>query len=438
MSLKAVPQTLDDWLAYQQTLHPRSIELGLDRVRVVAQRLRLGRVAQRVITVAGTNGKGSSVAILRSIYRAAGRRVGCFTSPHLRDYRERIELPEGLVEAAQLLAVFAQIEAARGDTSLSFFEYGTLAALLCFAQADLDVAILEVGLGGRLDAVNLVDADAVLITTIGLDHQEWLGPDRDAIGREKAGVLRAAQFAVYADQPAVDSVLAVAQAVGCVLQRPGLDYRYWREEDAWYLTHKGATQPLRVDWPAGLHAPVQIHNLAACAALVLAQEPDFDPAALRHGLRGVHVAGRLQPLCVEPEVWLDVAHNPQAALSLLQWLQQQPRRPTVVLLGMLADKDVATVVQVLQPLVGKWLLVGLDTLSPRGLSAVDLAARLPALNVEVCAGDVPSALAHALKQALTEQSRLLICGSFVLAEQALGWSGWPSPQARVSFADERQ
>lgn len=429
-------RTLDQWLVYQQSVHPRSVELGLQRVREVAQRLQIGRIAPRVVIVAGTNGKGSSVAILAAIQRAAGRRVGCYTSPHLLEYRERIQLPEGLVSEAALLEAFERIEAARQEISLSFFEYGTLAALLCMAQARLDVAILEVGLGGRLDAVNLVDADAALITTIGLDHQEWLGRDLDAIGAEKAGVLRQGQHAVYADQPPVRSVLVAAQRSGCALLRPGQGYRYWRSGPRWSFQDAG--QSLELPWPVALQAPVQIHNLAACVALTLAMEPAFPHAALQQGVAQARVAGRLQLLQADPPVWLDIGHNPQAAAALRDWLLTQPHQPTLAVFGALSDKDVGGVLEQLRAVIDHWWLVPLDALSPRGLSLHDLRERLPqALSCSGCA-DLDTALQGALAQASACAGRVLVLGSFVLAEQVLRWPGWPLSPASVSFTVERQ
>ena len=331
--------------------------------------------------------------------------MGCYTSPHLLEYRERIQLPDGLVSEVQLVDAFARIEAVRGLVSLSIFEYGTLAALLCFAESELDVAILEVGLGGRLDAVNIIDADAVLISTIGLDHQDWLGTDLQQIGREKAGVLRAGQVAVYADQPAVQSVIVSAAKLACQLRRPAQDYRYWRRTDHWYFHDH--IHALRLTWPAALQAPVQIHNLAACVALTLALEPAFDYQAIASGVADARIAGRLQQLSEVPEVWLDIAHNPQAAASLRDWLQSRPKRPTLALFGALLDKDVAGVVAALDGVIDQWLLVPLDQLSPRGLSVAELLQRLPTSIQCTTANAVHAGLETALSQA-SEQNFPLV------------------------------
>lgn len=413
-------RTLPQWLEYQQGLHPATIALGLERVRAVAQRLApdLLRPAPLVIVVAGTNGKGSAVAILRAILTAAGLRVGCYTSPHLLTYNERIVLPEGEVADATLIDWFERIEAARADIPLTFFEFGTLTALGVFGAARLDAVILEVGLGGRLDAVNLVDADAALITTIDLDHQDWLGPDRDSIGREKAGVLRPAQLAVYADARPVRSVLDSARQIGTQLLLPARDYRFWREGRDWLLHMADGT--LRLPWPDVLRAPAQIHNLAACVALLRALAPRWPLSiqAFKQGLAQVRIRGRLQVLAQQPELVLDIAHNPQAALSLAQWLAQAPDKPTVALLGALADKDIAGIVAPLLGSICEWVVVGLDQETPRGLSAAALVKRLPQAVAHRVAANVIEGLALARARAGSE-GRVLAFGSFYLAAGVL-------------------
>lgn len=422
-----MPRTLPQWLEYQQGLHPATISLGLERVRAVALRLapELLRPAPLVIVVAGTNGKGSAVAILRALLTAAGLRVGCYTSPHLLAYNERIVLPEGEVADATLIDCFERIEAARGDTPLTFFEFGTLAALGVFGAAGLDAVILEVGLGGRLDAVNLVDADAALITTIDLDHQDWLGPARESIGREKAGVLRAGQLAVYADARPVRSVLDTARQIGTRLCLPGRDYQFWRETPDWLLHMADGT--LRLPWPAALQAPAQIHNLAACVALLRTLAPRWPVSndALRQGLAQVQLRGRLQVLAQQPELVLDIAHNPQAARSLAQWLAQAPRKRTVALLGALADKDVAGIVAPLIGSISEWVVVGLEHETPRGLPAAELVKRLPMAVDHHIAANLTAGLAHARDWAGRE-GRVLAFGSFYLAAAVLRATEAPS------------
>lgn len=412
-----LPETVEGWLAYQQQLHPQGIALGLDRLSQVWKRLNLpAKPAPWVLTVAGTNGKGSSVALLSAMLRASGRRVGTYTSPHLLDYRERIQLPAGLVSAEQLCRAFARVEQARAEVPLTVFECGTLAALVCFAEARLDAVVLEVGLGGRLDAVNLIDPDAALITTIGLDHQALLGDTLDAIGAEKAGILRPGIAAVYADQPAVRSVLQVAEQVGCALRRPGHDYRYHREGAS--LRYADAGGALDLGLGTGLRAPVQVHNAAACIALLRALQPDFPPSALQQGLLQAHIAARLQRLPTDPEAWLDVAHNPQAAASLVDWLREERRTPVIAVYGALGDKDVEGVTTRLAPWVHHWHLLDLSGVA-RGLSSTALAARLGADLPRTCHPDFATAWAAAGVQARAQELPVLVLGSFAVAECAL-------------------
>src|SRR5579859_5360849 len=222
-------RTLDEWLAYQERVNVRSIELGLDRVRAVWQRMGAQPPARRVITVGGTNGKGSTVAMLEAMLRAAGQRVGCYTSPHLLHYRERVRIDGVDADDPALIASFERIEAARGDIPLTYFEFGTLGALDLFARAGLDVAVLEVGLGGRLDAVNIVDADVAIVTTVDLDHMDWLGPDRDSIGMEKAGIARAGHAAIIGELDPPLGLLQALERIGARVERAGVDFSVQRE-----------------------------------------------------------------------------------------------------------------------------------------------------------------------------------------------------------------
>ena len=231
-AIPAMPDTLPAWLAYIERQHPQAIEMGLDRVRDVASRMGLGRPARRVVTVAGTNGKGSTVAFIEAIARAAGLRTGAYTSPHLFDYRERVRIDGADADDGALVQAFAAVEAARGDAPLTYFEFGTLATLWLFERAGLDLAILEVGLGGRLDATNLVDADVAVITTVDLDHQDWLGPDRESIGAEKAGIARAWKPLVLGEDDPPASVLRHAYALGASAIRAGSDFFFESLDDA--------------------------------------------------------------------------------------------------------------------------------------------------------------------------------------------------------------
>ncbi len=412
--------TLADWLAWQENLHPNTIDMGLERVASVADAMGLGRPATTVITVAGTNGKGSCVALLESILGAAGYRVGVYSSPHLLRYNERVRVCGREADDAALCAAFERIDRARGTTSLTYFEFGTLAALDIFAQAHLDVAVLEVGLGGRLDAVNIVAADVALITSIGIDHVEWLGPDREAIGGEKAGILRHATPAVYGEVDPPHSVLAEAERLAVPLHCLARDYRYRRTGDSWdwsSATHAYPGLPL-----PNLPGMFQLQNAAAVLMTLqlLAPRLPVTAEALHAGLRAAQLPGRFQVFPGQVEWILDVAHNPHAARALAEALRERPcAGRTHLVLAMLADKDVAGVSAELRPVVAVWYCAGLS--GARGQSGAQLAARTglaePGLTLH---DDVASACAYA---AATAQAgdRIVVCGSFHTVGEALQW-----------------
>ncbi|HEY9142794.1 MAG TPA: Mur ligase family protein, partial [Arenimonas sp.] len=273
-------RTLEQWLDYQQQVHPRSIDMGLERVGEVARRLGLGRPARRVVTVGGTNGKGSTVAFIEAIARAAGLKVGAYTSPHLLRYNERVRIDGADAGDAALVAAFERIEAARGDTPLTYFEFGTLAALLLFEAAGLDLAILEVGLGGRLDATNIVDPDCAVITTVDLDHQDYLGDSRESIGFEKAGILRAGKPCVLAEKDPPSSVLRHAYAIGAFAIRGFSDYLVDDLDTGWRWREPG----YEIDLPdPAMPAPAQRGNAAAAIAALRALDLPVPDAALREG-----------------------------------------------------------------------------------------------------------------------------------------------------------
>ena len=423
--IPAARHSLSDWLDYQQRIHPRSIELGLERVRAVWQRLGAPQPAPVVITVGGTNGKGSTVAFLEAMITASGRRVGCYTSPHLRRYNERVRVAGVDVGDASLTDAFARIEAARGDIALTYFEFGTLAALWIFAHANLDVAVLEVGLGGRLDAVNVVDADVAVITTIDLDHQDWLGNDLDSIGREKAGILRAGRPGVIGMREPPAGLLGEAQRIGARLLRAGIDYDCAETGDGW----RWSGHEIAIDLPSpSLAAPCQIENAATAIAALRALRGvlGWDPQALAAGVRRARAAARLQRF-VRPgstELLVDVGHNPQAARVLSAWLRAHPiRGRTLAVFGALADKDVGGIVNPLAPLIAFWYGGGLDGESARGLPAAELQSRMSA------ASAVKSSFHAGIGGALQAASagadaadRIVAFGSFFVAAAALDWA----------------
>lgn len=418
-----MPRTLADWLAHIERQHPKSIDMGLQRVREVAARMRLPRPAKRVITVGGTNGKGSTVAFVEAIARAHGWKVGCYTSPHLLRYNERVRIDGVDAGDAALVAGFEAVEAARGDTPLTYFEYGTLCALWLFARSKLDLAVLEVGLGGRLDAVNVVDADASIITTVDLDHQDWLGEDIEAIGFEKAGIARPFKPLVLGDDDPPASVLRHAYAIGAQSWRIANDFfAEPLDAETWRWREVGFSMDLPM--PA-LAAPVQLRNAACAIAAVRTLRARIDKQTYAEGVANARVAGRLQRFERNGvEVVVDVGHNPQAARALAEWLRAQPRRRTLAVYAALADKDVAGVAQALAGVVDGWHIAGLSDAGPRGLGVDDFARQLAGTAAADAARHVgvDAALQAAMAQA-GPGGRVLVFGSFHTAAAALGHFG---------------
>ena len=333
--------SLADWLSWQETLHPSPIDLGLERLNRTVARLGWQRPACPVITVGGTNGKGSAVALTAGILSAAGYRVGTFTSPHLLRYNERITIAGSEVSDASLIAAFERIDAARDADTLTFFEFNTLAALLVFETAGLDAMVLEVGMGGRLDAVNVVDADVSIITSIALDHCDWLGTDVETIGREKAGIMRAGRPAIFGSRDTPGSIAEEAQRIGSDLRRLGRDFVWQRDGARWTwrgreLVHEGLPPP-------SLAGEIQFDNAAAVLAALesLAGRLPVERQAIEHALRTVRLPGRFQVVPGAVEWILDVAHNPAAARTLAAQLAARTRKGrTIAVCGILRDKDV--------------------------------------------------------------------------------------------------
>ena len=426
--------TLDEWLAYIERQHPKSIDMGLDRVREVAGRIGLGRPARHVITVGGTNGKGSTVAFIEAIARAAGWRVGAYTSPHLLAYNERVRLDGHDTDDARLVAAFEAVEDARGDIPLTYFEYGTLAALWLFERADLDLAILEVGLGGRLDATNIVDPDVAVITTVDLDHQDYLGGDRELIGFEKAGIARGWKPLVLGDDDPPSSVLRRAYAIGASALRIGCDFfidpapedaapGQWRWREVGY----------RLDLPVPkLAAPVQLRNAAVAIAALRALDRPLDDEAFVRGVADADIAARLQRFERDGvEIVVDVGHNPQAARELAGWLLAAPiAGRTHAVYAALGDKDIAGVVAAVAAGVDQWHLAGLAEHAPRGTDVDAFAARLT--GTAAAGGTRHEGVAQALAATHATASpgdRILVFGSFHTAAAALVWLASTPPPA---------
>ncbi len=408
--MTAAPQSLADWLSYQEQLHPSAIEMGLTRVRAVADRLALLVAPPVTIIVGGTNGKGSTTTLIAAAYREAGYAVGAYTSPHLFRYNERVAIYGVPASDAALCSAFAAIEQARAGISLTYFEFGTLAALWLFREAGVQVQVLEVGLGGRLDAVNLLDADAAVVTNIGLDHQDWLGSDRDAIGREKAGIFRAGRLAVIADRNPPVGLLEAAERCGARVQRLDADDFGSNAAATHWQWQCGALQspPLPRPALAGSH---QLDNAAAAIAVLqgLQQRLPVEWPAMAAALSKLSLPGRVQR---QGRFVLDVAHNTEAAEQLVKTLKQlYGSQRCLLLMGVLADKPVEAMARALQPQVQRAVTVHLP--GPRAIPDDELAARLARCGIPSEPGGAAcEALALALLRAEASQP-ILVCGSFL-------------------------
>ncbi|NMG44639.1 bifunctional tetrahydrofolate synthase/dihydrofolate synthase [Aromatoleum toluvorans] len=414
------PDSLSGWLALLENRHVAQIQLGLDRVARVRDTLGV-RSDAVVITVGGTNGKGSTCAMLEAILLAAGYRVGCYTSPHLLRYNERVRIDGREVADETLVAAFNAVEAARGETSLTYFEHGTLAAWWAFCREPLDVVILEVGLGGRLDAVNAIDPDCAIVTGIAMDHMDWLGDSREKIGFEKAGIFRAGRPAICSDPMAPSTLVDHARAIGADLRLVGEDFGFSGDRSQWVWWSKGGTRRGGLAYPA-LRGANQLLNASAVlmALETLRQRIPVSMQAIRQGLMLVELPGRFQVLAGRPSVVLDVAHNPQAAGVLSENLSNMGFFPeTWAVLGMLSDKDVEGVVKLIQDRVDHWMLVGLP--GPRGLSAEALEARVRTAGVR---GDIqrfehPADAYAAARKSAGEGDRIVAFGSFLTVADVL-------------------
>lgn len=418
-------RSLADWLEQQQQSHSAAIDLTLTRVREVAARMGLLTPAYRVITVGGTNGKGSTVAYLDALLRAAGRRTGRFTSPHLVRYNERICIDGVEADDDALIASFERIEAARGSTTLTFFEYNTLAALDLFARARVDVAVLEVGLGGRLDATNILDADVAVVCSIGLDHVDWLGSTLEQIGREKAGIFRRDKPAVLGSADLPDSVSQAIRDAGARRVAAGEDFRVTLRDSDWdYASHGLTLRHLPLPRMAGA---LQVHNAATAIAALEALAADGFGIALTAGLVGqalneAQVAGRFQRVPGPVEWVLDVAHNVPAAEALRDNLRSLPRsRRQIAVCGILGDKDARGITAVLAADIDAWILVGLP--GARAVGTQQLADALPA-GAHLLAQAADAAAGCRLARGHAEPGdRVVVFGSFLTVGPALEFLG---------------
>ncbi len=418
MSGDAFPVTLEGWLSRIEACHPSEIELGLTRLSEVAARLPIDLSHSTRIVVAGTNGKGSTLAMLNAILRQQGLSTGMYSSPHFQRYNERVAINGEPIADEQLCAAFKAIEQARGETPLTYFEYGTLAALLVFTQEQVDVALLEVGLGGRLDAVNIVDADIAVVTTVALDHTDWLGPDRESIGFEKAGVFRSGKPALCGDPDAPRRLVEHAESIAAPLYRNGVDYRYERLDEGW--NWEGRDADGRICRYEQLPLPgLPLPNAALVMQIVQFLPWDISAAAIRHGLGSASLTGRMQEVRLgQLPVTLDVAHNPEAAAYLASRLEGADQ-PVHLVLGMLADKDIQSVIQTLMPVVDQWYPVTLAV--PRGTDAGVLTEALEKVGVSASSIHPAVSVKTAVERLQGQQpeGRVIIAGSFFTVTEAL-------------------
>ena len=421
--LPAKPNTASEWLAYIEALHPKSIAMGLDRVQAVAYKLQL-KPNFPIITVAGTNGKGSVCAMLSQIYAQAGYQVGCYTSPHLIRYNERVSISNQTISDDDLCTAFAAVEAARGDVALTYFEMGTLAAMWHFCRQDsfhqsLDIAILEVGLGGRLDAVNIFEPTCAIVTTIDLDHMEFLGDTREKIGFEKAGIYRANKLAICGDDHPPASLINYAKQIGAHLALIGRDFQVKKSAENWQYSAENVTLQLP---KLGLSGDFQLNN-AACvvrAVLHLNAILPTTQANIHAAFMAVTLTGRFQQIHSNPTIIVDVAHNPHAAKSLAHNLQTVPcSGRTLAVFAMLRDKDIAGVIQELAAHIDVWYAA--DNHSARGAKVVDLQSFLlkyvdkAAIQLHA---NVAAALTCACEDAV-KNDRIIVFGSFYTVADAI-------------------
>jgi dihydrofolate synthase/folylpolyglutamate synthase len=417
-------RSLGEWLAYLEQLHPSAIDMGLERSQKVLARLQLGKLAPRVVTVTGTNGKGSTCAFVASMLRAQGLKVGVYSSPHLLRYNERVLIDGQEASDERLCEAFAAVEAARGEISLTYFEMGTLAAFWLFQQSRLDAVVLEVGLGGRLDTVNVVDADLALVTSIGVDHVDYLGDTRERVAFEKAGIFRQGKPALCGDLDPPQPLLDKARELATPLFLRGRDFDLESAEGVWHwrgVTLDGTAVQLR-DLPL-LDLPMENAALALQAYLLMGLP--WDAGQIRQALLATRITGRLDRRVVDwqgkrVELLLDVGHNPHAAEYLARRLSARPLQGRrLAVFGLLADKDLGGVIAPLQALVDEWAVAPLDT--PRSRPATELASALTNCGATVKSyASVDAALEGQCAQA-TADDQILLFGSFFCVAQALEW-----------------
>ena len=415
----ATTRSLSDWLDRIERRHPTEIELGLERVGAVRDRLQIDP-AFPVILVGGTNGKGSTCAMLEAIYRNAGYSTGLYTSPHLLAYNERVQVSGRAVEDAEVVMAFERIEAARGDVGLTYFEFGTLAAQLVFCERAVDVAILEVGLGGRLDAVNIFEPACSLVVSVGIDHVDYLGSDREKIGFEKAGIFRSGRPAVCADDDPPASLISHAEQIGADLYLIGRDFGHVRSDTAWQFWNCAGKKPA-LPIPL-LRGECQLDNAAAALECVriMHQQLPVDMGALRNGLLNAQMPARFQVLPTKPLTVLDVAHNAAAADTLSANLRQLPGSGrTLAVFGVLQDKEIEKIVSLLAPQIDAWFVCALRVSRAAPVERIKQAVlRVSDRQSIAVFENVASGLAAA-REAAREDDKIIVFGSFYTVSEAL-------------------
>ena len=414
-------KSLDEWLNWQQDLHPKNIDFKIERIKSVYDKLNIHKIAKKTIIVAGTNGKGSTVAILESLLHESNYKVGSFTSPHILKYNERIKISRKNIDDDSLLEAFKIINDVRGDTTLTYFEFATLAAFYIFSKQDLDYALLEVGLGGRLDATNIIDSDLSIITSIGIDHTEFLGSSIDSIANEKAGVMRSSCYSIFAGSNPPATLLSNAQTNNVTFVFGQKHFSHNIYSDHWKWRGKNGAQiklpllPLTGDFQYN-HASAALQAIEFIEPGILKNEP-----SLSAGLRNVSLMGRYQKCSKYPEVIIDVAHNEDSAIKLFDNLNKEDKKKTYAVIGLLNDKDAYTLIKPLAPIIEKWFVGTVD--STRGMNSSEIKERVRSLVGDdkiICYENMNNAF-EAAYEALYFNDRLIVYGSFYTVSEFMSY-----------------
>ena len=418
--MKTYPKTLQEWLDWQQTLHPQNIDFKLERIKSVYNKLNIKNIADKVIIIAGTNGKGSTVAILESILHESNHSVGSFTSPHIISYNERIRFNKKEAETSELIDTFKIIDDIRGNTTLTYFEFATLTAFYLFSKKKLDYAILEVGLGGRLDATNIIDSDLSIITSIGIDHTEFLGTTIDSIAMEKAGVMRPFKPCIYAGKNPPSAIFRYANKIKSRLAFNQNDFKVKRSKESWIWSNSSKSLKLPI---LPLVGDFQYDHAGAAISAINVLEPDIlkDQICMDNAMKNISLLGRYQILSQRPEIILDVAHNEDSAQKLQENLKQNPNQNTIAIIGILKDKDVYSLIKPMINIVDTWYCVTID--NSRGMNAKEIKTRMSTLVSKdkiFTFDNIADASSMAMSN-LDIDHRLIIYGSFYMVSDYLAY-----------------